>query len=156
MNSPANDGFIGGTYRDGSSAYVAFGDGTSCNDQFQAPCALITTPGSEGCFIPCGASEVKDRLSVNYLQTHPGLKWVDANSTSAFNIHDPLRLLGPSNFLFGRAMLGVYVLGKVETINDVSIFHATTSSGAIRLESGFQVLTCVLQNGCCECFDKFY
>lgn len=143
-NGPYIDGFPGGMFPDSvTPAYVAFGDGQACNNQFQAPCGLLATGSSPTCKIPCGASEVLDSTSVYYLQSNPDLQWVSTSTDSMLTVPNALKLVGPDNLMFGRALINnVYVFGKVLAGNGNFGFEAVTSSGAVKLTSGFDILTC--------------
>lgn len=140
---PLLDGFAGGLFSDSSTAYVAFGNGASCSNQFQAPCSLSSS--SSSCKIPCGAIEIVDSTSAFYLQKNPSLTWVSTTSANVINVPNALKLLGPNNLMFGRAFInGVYVFGKIQAGNGVFSYQAVTSSGAVQLTNNFDVLTCYI------------
>lgn len=129
---------------------MGFGNSATCN-QGQAPCSLTTQGSSPGCNIPCGSTQVNDGKTSSYLLSNPSLTWVATDSVNMLKVNNPLRILGPFNFYFGRIQVdGVNVLGKVQAAKGVFEFQAVTASGAIKATSGFEILTCSIPNGCCE------
>lgn len=131
---------------------MGFGDGTSCNNQYQAPCAI--SPASASCYIPCGGSDINDSKTAYFLLADQALTWVGATSSSLLNVQNPIRILGPNNFMFGRAMVGgYYVIGKILYSNGAYSFQTYTNTGAVELTNGFDVLTCALPGSCRKFFE---
>lgn len=130
---------------------MGFGDASSCNNQRRAPCALTINGNSPGCNIPCSSTQLYDGKSSSYLLNNANLVWVPTDSANMLNVRNSLKLLGPFNFMFGRAFInGNYVLGKVQAGNGVYNFQAVTSSGQIQSTNGFEILTCSIQGPCCK------
>jgi hypothetical protein len=150
QNYPSINGFACGVHvHDGSTAYVALGNGASCNNQLQAPCSLNINGPSPGCNIPCGESQIFDGKTASYLLKNPNLVWQPTDAKNVLSITDSLKVLGANNFRFGRVQVnGNYILGKVDA-NGFYGFETLTYK-PIQNTTGFEVLTCRNPSCCCE------
>lgn len=125
---------------DESTTYVGYGNGAACGNQVQAPCSLTST----GCLIPCGSKVISDLKTPHYLLKNDALTWVPTTSALVSSVPNTLKIPGPHNLMFGRAVIdGANALGKILSASDGTYtFQTATRSGAVKLTSAFEVLTC--------------
>jgi hypothetical protein len=84
---PVGRALSGGTYVDGSEAYVGIGVTRACSTQTNIPGRISTTVGSAGVHIVCGNAILVDNLFPSYLEYNPRLTWVNVKRvTSRMNV----------------------------------------------------------------------
>lgn len=132
-------GFAGGVNSfDGSTAYVGYMFGSSCNRRELMPCSITTSNSFPGCRDPCSA---KPALDVFYLENHSSLSWVFTNAVAMLSLTNAIKITGPNNFMIGRASVnGKLYLGSIYAAN--GRYWYLSDDQSTQLTNSFEVLTC--------------
>jgi hypothetical protein len=149
---PETEAFsAGGTYLDGSTPFVGWGQSTTCQNQPKMPGRISTfaTYEGPGIFMSCaGYTLGYDGTTVRYLKKHPNLKWVPTTASTIASVPDQLVLLfGVSGTAEYRIARFTVTLGNGTSYTEVSkiqggyVYYATTRTTEGSL-AAFDVLTC--------------
>jgi hypothetical protein len=149
---PETEAFsAGGTYLDGSTPFVGWGQSTTCQNQPKMPGRISTLATYEGpgIFMSCaGYTLGYDGTTVRYLKKHPNLKWVPTTASTIASVPDQLVLLfGVSGTAEYRIARFTVTLGNGTSYTEVSkiqggyVYYATTRTTEGTL-AAYDVLTC--------------
>lgn len=105
---------------------------------------ISTNPTAPGAYMTCYDGDVYDKTSAFFLANHPDLAWVPTNIISMFSIANPIKINGGLwPFMFGRVLInGRYSIGKIHAGNGAYGLYVRSSSGVLRFNYDYEVLTC--------------
>lgn len=147
--NPAANGFVAGTYIDGSTIYAGLGDFGKCWGQNPAPARIMTSSSisGPGAYCSCSgaqpAGENYDPISAQYFSKHSDLKWVPTTGAQAANVVGAVKV---ANFVVGRKWLasrnGTYIqVGKV--VNGLIYYKIPGKTEEFTSDGDIDVLACV-------------
>lgn len=152
--APTIDGFLAGTYGDGSDVYVGLGNNSICGGEPFAPCRLKTNDNA-GCYIPSCGLERFDNQNSFYLLNDKNFKWIpvtrDTLKQSSPLIFD---IPGVKTLAFGRinstaSGVDYTTVGKViynrtsSTLYINLMYWIDYATGTEKSASTYEVLSCV-------------
>lgn len=137
----ALNGFLAGTYIDGTASYAGLVDSSNCTALPWSPGRLTIDPAKPGGYLSC-QYEIYVSDSLKYLENHPNLGWRQANAGSVAAATDIMKYKsGQYTVALGRVVLTNYVnFGRVRLLiiaiyaYNYNIFQIYTSIGA---QNGF-------------------
>lgn len=142
--APTVDGFVAGTYVDGSTIYVGRGNNTLCNGQSDCPGQIKASNPDAGIYMTCGTGRLTYLTESSYLKNHPKLTWVPSNYYDMKTLPGVLHIESVKfPFWFGRVRLtrdGI-TFDQVSKVHSNGIYYYTPDGEKYNY-TGYEVLVC--------------
>lgn len=140
---PETNGFSGGLYKDGSSAYVGVGNSPACTSSV-LPGRITTDVTKPGIYMACG-TDVFDKDNVYYMLNHTALSWVPTVNVAHYGLPGALRVFDAAghSYYYARKPIGTYTqVSKVWNSYGKNELWYTENGKELSTTAGFDVLTC--------------